>query len=253
MRELTTIVPPIVSVLPMPSLTVENYLKAILQLELRHGSPSVATGQLATQLGVSPGTVTSMLKTLADSGLADYRPYEGATLSESGRLLALRMLRRHRLIEQFLVETLDLSWDQVHEEAENMEHAVSDVLIDRIDDYLGHPEVDPHGDPIPAADGQLRGSRSSTLPLSSCDAGRQIQVSRVMNQHPDFLRYLSDEGVEVGTVATVASNSREAGIVELVMDERRISMGKQAAGDLLVVPVETRPVDAAAVGTGVES
>jgi len=232
------------SVPPMPSLTVENYLKAILQLELRDGSPSVATGQLATQLGVSPGTVTSMLKTLADSGLADYRPYEGATLSDSGRLLALRMLRRHRLIEQFLVETLELSWDQVHEEAENMEHAVSDVLIDRIDEYLGHPEVDPHGDPIPAADGRLRGTKSSTLSLSSCDAGWQIQVSRVMNQHPDFLRYLSDEGLEVGTVAGVTSNSREAGIIELSIGERRVSIGKQVASDLLVVPVEEKPVEA---------
>lgn len=237
----------------MPSLTVENYLKAILQLELRDGSPSVATGQLATQLGVSPGTVTSMLKTLADSGLADYRPYEGATLSDSGRLLALRMLRRHRLIEQFLVETLNLSWDQVHEEAENMEHAVSDMLVDRIDEYLGHPEVDPHGDPIPAADGRLRGSKPSSMPLSSCDAGRQVQVSRVMNQHPDFLRYLSDEGLEVGTVATVTSNSREAGIIELAMNERRISMGQQAAEDLLVVPVQTEPVEAAHAGTGVQS
>jgi DtxR family Mn-dependent transcriptional regulator len=228
----------------MPSLTVENYLKAILQLELRDGSSSVATGQLATQLGVSPGTVTSMLKTLADSGLANYRPYKGATLSDSGRLLALRMLRRHRLIEQFLVETLDLSWDQVHEEAENMEHAVSDVLIDRIDEYLGHPEVDPHGDPIPAADGRLRGAKSSTLPLSSCDAGWRIQVSRVLNQHPDFLRYLSDEGLEVGTVAGVTSNSREAGIVELSVGERRVSIGQQAASDLLVVPVEAKPVEA---------
>mgnify|MGYP002638895914 FL=1 len=237
----------------MLSLTVENYLKAILQLELRDGTPSVATGQLATRLGVSPGSVTSMLKTLSDSGLADYRPYEGVTLNESGRLLALRMLRRHRLIEQFLVETLNLSWDQVHEEAENMEHAVSDVLIDRIDEYLGHPEVDPHGDPIPAADGRLRGSKPSSSPLSSCDTGRRVRVSRVMNQHPDFLRYLSEEGLEVGTVATVTSNSREAGIIELTMDERRISIGSQAATDLLVVPAEAGPVEAARAGTGAQS
>lgn len=223
----------------MPSLTVENYLKAILQLELRDGSPSVATGQLATQLGVSPGTVTSMLKTLADSGLADYRPYEGATLSDSGRLLALRMLRRHRLIEQFLAETLALSWDQVHEEAENMEHAVSDVLVDRIDEYLGHPEVDPHGDPIPAADGRLRGSKPPTFPLSNCDSGASIRVSRVMNQHPDFMRYLSDEGLEVGQTATVMSNNREAGIITLLLNERQVSIGKQAANDLLVVAIET--------------
>jgi len=227
----------------MPSLTVENYLKAILQLELRSGGPSVSTGHLASQLGVSPGTVTSMLKTLADSDLVDYRPYEGAVLSDSGRLLAFRMLRRHRLIEQFLVETLNLSWDQVHEEAENMEHAVSEFLIDRIDEYLGHPEVDPHGDPIPAADGQLRGRESSTVPLSLCVSGQRVQVSRVMNQRAEFLRYLSEEGLEVGTVAAVTANNREAGIVELVVIDRRVSIGHVAAADLLVALVDRDPAE----------
>lgn len=235
----------------MPSLTVENYLKAILQLGLQSGEDSVATGQLANHLGVSPGTVTSMLKTLAESGLANYRPYEGVTLSESGRVLALRMLRRHRLIEQFLVETLQLSWDQVHEEAENMEHAISDFVVDRIDEYLGHPEVDPHGDPIPAADGQLRGSSPSAVPLNSCEAGEQVQISRVMNQDPDFLRYLSEAGIEVGTVATVATNSPEAGIVELTVDRQPVSIGHQAAVDLLVVQPQSDQLKA--VGAGADS
>lgn len=232
----------------MPSLTVENYLKAILQLGLRSGSESVATGQLANRLGVSPGSVTSMLKTLADTGLANYRPYEGVTLSESGRVLALRMLRRHRLIEQFLVETLQLSWDQVHEEAENMEHAISDFVIDRIDEYLGHPEVDPHGDPIPAADGRLRGSRKRAVPLSSCEAGQQVQVSRVMNQHADFLRYLSDAGLEVGTAARVSVNSPEAGIVELAVAEDSITIGHQAASDLLVEQLQSDQVESVVAG-----
>lgn len=235
----------------MPSLTVENYLKAILQLGLQSGSDSVATGQVANRLGVSPGTVTSMLKTLAESGLANYRPYEGVTLSESGRVLALRMLRRHRLIEQFLVETLQLSWDQVHEEAENMEHAISDFVVDRIDEYLGHPEVDPHGDPIPAADGQLRGSGPSAVPLNSCETGQQVQISRVMNQDPDFLRYLSEAGIEVGTVAGVATNSPEAGIVELTVNSRPVSIGHQAAVDLLVV--QPKPDQLTTVGAGADS
>jgi DtxR family transcriptional regulator, Mn-dependent transcriptional regulator len=141
----------------MTSLTVENYLKAMLQIAQREDAEWVSTGQLATALAVSPGTVTSMIKSLAESGLADYRPYEGVTLTEHGREVALRMLRRHRLIELFLVKTLHLSWDQVHEEAEHMEHAVSDFLVDRIDDYLGRPASDPHGDPIPSADGTMRG------------------------------------------------------------------------------------------------
>ncbi|MBC8291044.1 MAG: metal-dependent transcriptional regulator [Planctomycetes bacterium] len=235
----------------MPSLTVENYLKAILQLGLQTGTDSVATGQLANRLGVSPGTVTSMLKTLAETGLANYRPYEGVTLSESGRVLALRMLRRHRLIEQFLVETLQLSWDQVHEEAENMEHAISDFVVDRIDEYLGHPEVDPHGDPIPAADGQLRGARPSAVPLSSCEAGQQVQISRVMNQSADFLRYLSEAGLEVGTVASVTANSPEAGIVELTVNNRPVSIGHQAAVDLLVVQPQADQLKV--IGAGADS
>ena len=142
----------------MPSLTVENYLKAILQLVIATNSEWISTGQLAATVNVSPGTVTSMLKTLAESGLATYKPYEGVSLTKAGRSLALRMLRRHRLIELFLVRTLDLTWDQVHEEAENMEHAVSDMLIERMDEFLDRPETDPHGDPIPAADGLMRGA-----------------------------------------------------------------------------------------------
>src|SRR5262249_47050882 len=151
----------------MPSLTVENYLKAILQLVITTQSEWISTGQLAASVSVSPGSVTSMLKTLSESGLATYKPYEGVSLTKAGRTLALRMLRRHRLLELFLVRTLNLTWDQVHEEAENMEHAVSDVLIDRIDEFLGKPETDPHGDPIPSADGLMRGRGSTAVPLSA--------------------------------------------------------------------------------------
>jgi DtxR family Mn-dependent transcriptional regulator len=223
----------------MPSLTVENYLKAILQIELQQGNLCIPPGQLATRLGVAPGTVTSMLKTLADSSLASYKPYEGVTLTESGRLLALRMLRRHRLIELFLVKTLKLTWDQVHEEAENMEHSVSDFLVDRIDESLGHPAYDPHGDPIPSVDGQLRGAIDDAIPLVSCQPGTNVELARVINQNADFLRFLSDSGLSVGSVATVASNNRDAGIVELTVDNFRTSFGYQAAEQLLVKPLLT--------------
>src|SRR6187402_3589345 len=139
----------------MPSLTVENYAKAIYQLSQAAEDGAVATGQIALALGVLPGTVTSMLKTLDESNLATYTPYEGVRLTSAGRGLALRVLRRHRLIELFLSRTLNLAWDEVHEEAEHMEHSVSDWLVDRIDSYLGHPSSDPHGDPIPKADGTV--------------------------------------------------------------------------------------------------
>src|SRR6185312_1500596 len=174
---------------PMPSLTVENYVKTIYQLAEDAGRGAVATGQIALALGVLPGTVTSMLKTLDESNLATYTPYEGVRLTSSGRALALRVLRRHRLIEQFLSQTLNLSWDEVHQEAEHMEHAVSDSLIDRIDDYLGRPATDPHGDPIPKADGTM--AAAADRPLDECSAGDRFHIARVVDQSPDFLRHLS--------------------------------------------------------------
>jgi DtxR family Mn-dependent transcriptional regulator len=218
----------------MPSLTVENYLKAILQLVIAGQADWISTGQLAAALNVSPGTVTSMLKTLSESGLAVYKPYEGASLTKAGRNLALRMVRRHRLIELFLVRTLNLTWDQVHEEAENMEHAVSDMLIDRMDEYLGHPATDPHGDPIPTAEGQMRGTTSSTIPLSSCASKSRIRIARVTNQQPEFLRYLAENGLALGATAVVEENSAEAGIITAKVGRRLVSLGHPAAGQLQV-------------------
>lgn len=228
----------------MPSLTVENYLKAALQITLRTRNESVSTGELATKLGVSPGTVSSMLKSLAEPKaeegqvrppLVHYKPYEGISLTEEGRRIALRMLRRHRLIELFLAQTLNLSWDQVHEEAENMEHAVSDVLINRIDEFLGHPERDPHGDPIPTADGQMRIDTSQAVALSQCPPGTKVRIVRVTNQGPDFLRFLSEAGLEIGTVGIVTANNAEAGLVTTKLDHGPVSMAHTAADSLMVI------------------
>jgi DtxR family Mn-dependent transcriptional regulator len=221
----------------MPSLTVENYLKAIWQIAATTGSQSVSTGRLAQNLKVSPGTVTSMQKALAEAGLAEYRPYEGVSLTEAGRTLALRMLRRHRLIELFLVRTLGLTWDQVHEEAENMEHAVSDFLIDRIDDFLGHPQCDPHGDPIPAANGDLRASNEDSRPLSTVSPGTRVRLVRVLNQDAEFLRYLTESDLSLGATAMVDDINEAAGLVSLRRGDRPVAMGRAAAEQLLVVIV----------------
>lgn len=220
----------------MPSLTVENYLKVTLQLCTETNAESVSTGQLATALAVSPGTVTSMLKTLSESGLARYKPYAGVSLTNAGRKLALRMQRRHRLIELFLVKTLNLTWDQVHEEAENMEHAVSDWLIDRIDEFLGHPATDPHGDPIPTAEGLLPGVVPA-VPFSTCRPQSRVRIVRVVNQQPEFLRYLTENGLELGAEAVVEQNSAEAGIITAKVGRRHVSLGHPAAEQLLVQPV----------------
>lgn len=218
----------------MTTLTVENYLKAALLMSLKTGSDWVTTGQLAMAMSVAPGTVTAMLKTLAESGHAEYRPYEGVRLTEEGRGIAMRILRRHRLIELFLVKTLNLDWDQVHEEAENMEHAVSDHLVDRMDEFLGRPSSDPHGDPIPSADGAMRGHPELAVPLDTVKSGSKVRIVRVTDQEGDFLRFLRDSGFTLQKECRVVFNSEEAGIVTTEIDGRQVTLGHPAARQLLV-------------------
>lgn len=216
----------------MPSLTIENYVKTIYQIGARAGGESAATGEIASGLQVSPGTVTSMLKTLSESGLATYTPYEGVSLTDAGRALALRIIRRHRLIEVFLAQTLGLNWDEVHEEAEHMEHAVSDRLIDRIDAYLGHPKTDPHGDPIPTADGDIEDTHTHSL--LDLTTGQKFRLVRVIDQSPGFLQYLSETGLVLGIDAEVTDNRPEAGVMTLKMESGPATIGRTAAAKLLV-------------------
>jgi len=220
----------------VPSLTIENYIKTIFRTCAHNGDKPAATGQLATALGVSPGTVTSMLKTLNDSGLAEYTPYEGVRLTDAGRTLALRVLRRHRLIELFLVRTLDLNWDEVHEEAEHMEHAVSDRLIDRIDQILGYPATDPHGDPIPTADGTLDTPEHQNL--GEWRVGREFRVVRVLDQSPELLRYLSESGLPLGAIGRVTANRKEAGVVTVAVADGETTLSREVAEKLLVAESE---------------
>src|SRR6187399_2405309 len=148
----------------LPSQTVENYLKTIFLAQASLGADDlVPMGQLASSLGVVPGTATTMVKTLSESGLVHYEPYMGVRLTSAGEKLASMVLRRHRLVELFLVKVLGMSWAEVHDEAERLEHAVSERLIDRIDEMLGRPVVDPHGDPIPTAEGRLPHVESEEL------------------------------------------------------------------------------------------
>ena len=217
----------------MPSLTVENYLKAIYLIASRRADPeAVATGELAQALAVSPGTVTGMLKTLSEANLATYTPYEGARLTPSGSRLALKVLRRHRLLELFLAQTLRMTWDEVHEEAEHMEHAASDRLIDRIDDFLGKPAVDPHGDPIPRPDGSL--TEPSGTPLAHLERGSRFRVVRVVEQDPAFLRYLTECGLDLGAEGTLIENRPEAGVLAFRLRDREAALGFEAAGKILV-------------------
>jgi DtxR family Mn-dependent transcriptional regulator len=215
----------------MASLTVENYVKTIYQLATPDEA-AVATGQIAAALNVLPGTVTSMLKTLDESRLATYTPYEGVRLTPAGRALALRVVRRHRLIEQFLVETLKLTWDEVHEEAENMEHAVSDWLVDRIDAALGFPKTDPHGEPIPKADGTVAATVDRRL--ADCAAGERFHLARVIDQTPEFLRFLSQAGLSIGSTGSLVANDSAADKVTVLVGGANRTLSREMAGKLMV-------------------
>src|SRR3982751_1400223 len=160
----------------MPTSTVENYLKQIYLEQQGVADRLVPMGRLAEVMGVVPGTATSMIKALADSGLVSYEPRGGARLTRGGEQLALHVLRRHRLVELFLVKVLGLDWSEVHDEAEELEHAISDKVLERIDRLLGHPSVDPHGDPIPTAKGKV--SDTPLASLADCALGRPVKVAR---------------------------------------------------------------------------
>jgi DtxR family transcriptional regulator, Mn-dependent transcriptional regulator len=217
----------------MPSSTVENYLKAIYtEAQVTHDG-LVPMGRLASAMGVVPGTATSMVKTLADSGLVSYEPREGVRLTGGGRQLALHVLRRHRLVELFLVQTLGLDWSEVHEEAEELEHAISDKVLDRIDALLGHPAVDPHGDPIPTARGTV--AEPSQTSLADAEPGMKLRITRVTDQDPAFLQFINRCGLLPGTSATVLTREPAAGAVAVrTAGGNTISLGLSAAAKLMV-------------------
>jgi DtxR family transcriptional regulator, Mn-dependent transcriptional regulator len=217
----------------MPTSTVENYLKR-LYLEQRAAEDGiVAMGRLAAVMGVVPGTATSMVKALADSGLVEYEPRGGARLTHSGEQLALHVLRRHRLVELFLVRVLDLDWSVVHDEADTLEHAISDRVLERIDALLGHPTVDPHGDPIPTSKGQLHEPRR--MSLADCPVREPQQIARVLDQDPQFLQFLDRNGLIPGATVTVAKREAEAEAVKVRIARRdEISLGVAAAAKILV-------------------
>jgi len=219
----------------LPSSTVENYLKAIYQGQaaLPQGERLVPMGQVASSLGVTPGTATTMIKALAESGLAEYEPYSGVRLTSSGEKLAGLVLRRHRLVELFLVRVMGMSWAEVHDEAEQLEHVVSERLIARIDEMLGRPTHDPHGDPIPTADGSIVRRELDTL--LTCPVGVPLRVTRIADQDPAFLRFLEQNDLKPGQPVQVDGRDAAADSVRLRgRDGREMTIGMRAASKLQV-------------------
>src|SRR5690242_6352814 len=190
-------------------------------------------GQVAAALGVTPGTATTMVKALAESGLAEYEPYSGVRLTSAGEKLAGLVLRRHRLVELFLVQVMGMSWTEVHEEAEQLEHVVSDRLIERMDEMLGRPDVDPHGDPIPGPEGTIERRHLETL--LTCPIGLPLTVKRIVNQDPDFLRFVEGHALKPGQMVAVESRDAAADSVRLRgKDDQIVTLGTRAAASLLV-------------------
>jgi DtxR family Mn-dependent transcriptional regulator len=219
----------------MASSTVEDYLKLVF-LEGQESGGRVSMGTIATALRVAPGTVTAMMKTLSSSGLVEYEPYAGVRLTPSGRQLALHVLRRHRLIELFLVQILGMDWSEVHEEADLLEHAASDRLVEHIDEILGYPKVDPHGDPIPDSRGEV--DEADNEALLRCTPGSHYVVARVGSQEADFLRLVDRSGLRPGRPLRFVKHDPVAETVELeTADGQSVSLGSRAAAKIRVTPV----------------
>ena len=175
----------------MSTISTENYLKALYHLQ--SDGERVTTGALANAIQVTQPSATKALKALASAGFVNHERYRGARLTELGEAAALRVIRKHRLVEVFLVQVLGYDWDEVHDEAEQLEHAISDRLADRIDAHLGFPKADPHGDPIPGPDGMM--PDHPWISLDQIEPGTDVTVERVLSQDTDVLRYLDTLGV----------------------------------------------------------
>jgi DtxR family Mn-dependent transcriptional regulator len=217
----------------MATSTVEDYLKYILLEQQRDPEALVSMRRISSALSVAPGTVTAMVKTLADSGLLAYEPYSGVRLTDSGRQLAVHVLRRHRLIELFLVKVMGMDWSEVHAEAEELEHAVSERLIERMDEMLGYPSADPHGDPIPDIHGVVE---DVVLPsLLDCELEAPLKVARVGDQSRDFLQLVERRGLKPGSGLRVQSRDEAADAVELRLDSgETLTLGFRAASKIYV-------------------
>lgn len=218
----------------MPSVTVENYLKQVCLEQTRRGDDElVPMGRLAEAVGVTPGTATTMVKSLAEAELLRYAPRAGVELTPAGRRLAHHVLRRHRLVELFLVEVLHMDWAEVHDEAEELEHTISDKVLDRIDELLGHPTADPHGSPIPQVDQPL--THDDSLGLDTAPLDQPLTVVRIVDHDPAFLRFAEAHGLMPGATTRITQRLPHADAVAVqTQGQPPVTLGSAAATRVLV-------------------
>jgi DtxR family Mn-dependent transcriptional regulator len=213
------------------SASIQDYAKAVYALEMRKDA-AVTTNALAERLGVTPGSVSAMIRKLSELGLVEHEPYRGVRLTSQGRRVALEVLRHHRLIELFLAQELGMSWDQVHDEAEVLEHVLSDDLEQLISARLGHPTLDPHGDPIPTE--TLEVDEGQALSLDELEAGACGRFVRVSDADPDMLRYLAELGVGLGDRLEVVGRQPFGGPVFVRVGARELALGGQLASAMRI-------------------
>lgn len=210
-----------------PPEAFEDYAKAILALERRSGGPA-KTNALAERLGLTAGSVTAMLKRMHEAGLVDHEPYHGATLTDSGRKLALEVLRHHRLLETYLADVLGMPWDRVHDEAEVLEHHISEDLEERMATALGDPQFDPHGDPIPGPE-LAPLDEDETVALAELRVGERGRLARVSDSDPELLRFLDSLGIGVGSTVEVADRQQFGGPLFLRVGGEEKVLGAEVA------------------------
>ena len=227
------------------STSTQNYLKVIWSLSEWSSEPVTATS-ISRQTGLRMSSVSDAMRKLSSQGLIVHAPYGSVELTDEGRTYAVAMIRRHRLIESFLVDTLGYTWDQVHDEAENMEHAVSDFFVARLDEFLGHPERDPHGDPIPAADGTVLAldARSLTDMAAAMETGTEklrVTVERISDSDPELLKHFEETGIVVGAVLTVTEGAPFSEALEVTVDKasQAVPLGNIATDALFVSTLST--------------
>jgi DtxR family Mn-dependent transcriptional regulator len=222
----------------VPSPSVEDYIKAIYNAHARNGN--VATQELADRLAVSPPAVSKMMRRLSELRLITHTPYQGVKLTRAGEKLALEIIRHHRLIELYLVQAMGYSWDNVHEEAERLEHHISEAFEERMDELLGHPTACPHGDPIPTRAGTI--ARTSDRPLATQRSPERLVVRRVSDDDSELLRHLQSLGVTPGTAIEFVTQEPFEGPLVLKIGGKVVRLTAQAAKDVFVDAAETEGV-----------
>jgi DtxR family Mn-dependent transcriptional regulator len=214
----------------MASEQIENYLKNIYKLQ--SGEGKVTTSSLSKNLNISPASVSEMIKKLADEGILMHTPYKGVLLTKEGEQLALRIIRKHRLWEMFLVEVLHFTWDEIDHEAERFEHIMSDTMEEKIDHVLGHPLIDPHGDPIPTKEGEIICSMS--FPLSDAVEGSTVRVLRVSDSNSALLQYVSSIGITLHQHLTVKQKMTFDNSMQIQIGEKEMNISSTITSSIFV-------------------